>query len=310
MRAKQVAIASLLAGAAVVGIAALRGGPPAEPEAGVEIAAASSEDAAAADQDALPAGAEATASIDELTAMLAERDAALETITAAVERAEAAVETLTATVSERDATIAELTATVSERDATIEELRNRLSFLQDEPDAKADLVALVAPDGAEGQPGLPVTPAAMPATLAGGIALFEQELAAAKAEPDAPPPLPADRPLTEVHFEIASAKLTPGGEERAIAAARTLAAMNLDRIRIAGHTDRVGNPDANRRLSEARAEAVAQVLIDAGLPRERIEIEPMGETPEMAPVATSDGISEPLNRCVGIYPVVLASAAN
>ena len=73
MRAKQVAIASLLAGAAVVGIAALRGGPPAEPEAGVEIAAASSEDAAAADQDALPAGAEATASIDELTAMLAER---------------------------------------------------------------------------------------------------------------------------------------------------------------------------------------------------------------------------------------------
>ena len=296
MRAKQVAIASLLAGAAVVGIAALRGGPPAEPEAGVEIAAASSEDAAAADQDALPAGAEATASIDELTAMLAERDAALETITAAVERAEAAVETLTATVSERD--------------ATIEELRNRLSFLQDEPDAKADLVALVAPDGAEGQPGLPVTPAAMPATLAGGIALFEQELAAAKAEPDAPPPLPADRPLTEVHFEIASAKLTPGGEERAIAAARTLAAMNLDRIRIAGHTDRVGNPDANRRLSEARAEAVAQVLIDAGLPRERIEIEPMGETPEMAPVATSDGISEPLNRCVGIYPVVLAAAAN
>jgi outer membrane protein OmpA-like peptidoglycan-associated protein len=182
--------------------------------------------------------------------------------------------------------------------------------LQDEPDAKAELVSLVAPDGAAAQPGLPVTAAPAPATLASGIALFEQELAAAKAEPDAPPPVPADRPLTEVHFESASAKLTPGGEERAVAAARALAAMNLDKIRIAGHTDRVGNPEANRRLSEARAEAVAKVLIDAGLPRERIEIDPMGETPEMAPVATSDGVSEPLNRCVGIYPVAPATAVN
>ncbi len=245
--------------------------------------------------------AESTARIDELAATVVERDAALDAITAAVERAEAAVETLTATVGERDATIAELTATVTERDATIEELRNRLSFLQDEPEAKAELVALVAPGDAGASPGLPQTVPSQPATLASGIALFEQELAAAKAEPDAPPPVPADRPLTEVHFETASATLTPGGKERAIAAARALAAMNLDKIRIAGHTDRVGNPEANRRLSEARADAVAKVLVDAGVPRDRIEIASMGETPDVAPVATSDGVSEPLNRCVGIY---------
>jgi outer membrane protein OmpA-like peptidoglycan-associated protein len=292
----------------------------------VELAAASPEVVSAgtaepADQTALEdvdaersqidaALAESTARIDDLTATLAERDAALEAITAAVERAEAAVETLTATVGERDGTIAELTASLGERDATIEELRNRLSFLQDEPDAKAELVSLVTPGTAGDQPGLPQTVSTEPATLASGIALFEQELAAAKAEPDAPPPVPADRPLTEVHFESASAKLTPGGEERAIAAARALAAMNLDKIRIAGHTDRVGNPEANRRLSEARAEAVAKVLIDAGLPRERIEIASMGETPDVAPVATPDGVSEPLNRCVGIYPVAPTTAVN
>ena len=37
------------------------------------------------------------------------------------------------------------------------------------------------------------------------------------------------------------------------------------RIRIAGHTDNVGNPRTNQRLSESRAEAVREYIISKGI---------------------------------------------
>ena len=56
-------------------------------------------------------------------------------------------------------------------------------------------------------------------------------------------------------------------------------------------------------LAEARARAVADFLIAAGLPAEMIEIDAMGEAD--APVATDDGVAEPLNRCAEIRVVRL-----
>ena len=55
--------------------------------------------------------------------------------------------------------------------------------------------------------------------------------------------------------------------------------------------------------AEARARADADILIAAGLPAEMIEIDAMGEAD--APVATDDGVAEPLNRCAEIRVVRL-----
>ena len=60
------------------------------------------------------------------------------------------------------------------------------------------------------------------------------------------------------------------------------------------------------RLSRARAEAVAAALVAAGLPAERIEIAPRGQARRRAADPHRVGVSEPLNRCAGIF--VVASA--
>ena len=112
--------------------------------------------------------------------------------------------------------------------------------------------------------------------------------------------------MVEVHFDFASARLTPGAEAYAAAAAVTLADMPLARVRIVGHTDRVGSPAANRRLALQRARAVADFLVGAGLPPALIETDGMGETD--LPVATDDGVMEPLNRSVAIIAVPVPDA--
>lgn len=110
----------------------------------------------------------------------------------------------------------------------------------------------------------------------------------------------SDGPIAEVHFELNSAELTPGGQLRAQQAAERVSKMKVAKIRIVGLTDRSGSDRYNDALSKARAEAVASVFVQSGLSRRVIEVVGMGETHYMLPISTGDGVSEPLNRCVGI----------
>ena len=50
------------------------------------------------------------------------------------------------------------------------------------------------------------------------------------------------------------------------------------RVLLQGHTDRRGTRYRNGPLSEARAENAAQVLVDAGIARNRIDTEGVGES--------------------------------
>ncbi|SAK75131.1 OmpA family protein [Caballeronia ptereochthonis] len=69
-------------------------------------------------------------------------------------------------------------------------------------------------------------------------------------------------------------------------------------ILIEGHTDNEGSLGYNRKLSEARAEAVAQALIARGVPAERITTKGMGWLRPIASNDTAQGRS--LNRRVEI----------
>ena len=126
---------------------------------------------------------------------------------------------------------------------------------------------------------------------------------------EAVPVTPSNAPITEVHFELNSARLTPGALQRAREAAGRLQNMTFSKVRIAGHTDTTGSASQNQALSSARAEAVADIFVQAGLSREMIEIVGFGETQDMLPISTADGISEPLNRCVGIYVEQVAQSS-
>ena len=57
------------------------------------------------------------------------------------------------------------------------------------------------------------------------------------------------------------------------------------RLRVEGHTDNVGNPQRNQRLSEQRAQAVRTYLVEHGIDEDRIEAVGFGD---QRPVASND----------------------
>ncbi|UEM06554.1 OmpA family protein [Skermanella rosea] len=108
--------------------------------------------------------------------------------------------------------------------------------------------------------------------------------------------------IQEVHFNPGSASLTPGGERKTLTASRFISDLRVRSIKVVGYTDTVGPTAFNQELALARAGSVARLLEQAGVPGGLIETVGMGET--KVPMPTSDGISEPLNRCVGILVAV------
>ena len=70
-------------------------------------------------------------------------------------------------------------------------------------------------------------------------------------------------------------------------------------IRLTGKTDRSGTAAYNEVLSDKRANAVRNALMQQGVPSQRVTVGWVGETEP--PVATADGVREPRNRLVEIY---------
>ncbi|NNC60041.1 MAG: OmpA family protein [Erythrobacter sp.] len=71
-------------------------------------------------------------------------------------------------------------------------------------------------------------------------------------------------------------------------------------VDVYGFTDTTGSADFNMRLSQQRAQAVADYLAARGVARSRMATQGFGEQYEYLRVKTGDGINEPLNRRVEI----------
>ncbi|MGH7730097.1 MAG: OmpA family protein, partial [Candidatus Eiseniibacteriota bacterium] len=99
----------------------------------------------------------------------------------------------------------------------------------------------------------------------------------------------------------------PGGATPTLAAgealgrlARMILSAPREIVVIEGHTDSIGPSEANRRLSQRRAEAVADYLsLRHGIPRGRLVVEGRGAARPVAGNDTEDG--RELNRRVEIY---------
>jgi outer membrane protein OmpA-like peptidoglycan-associated protein len=72
----------------------------------------------------------------------------------------------------------------------------------------------------------------------------------------------------------------------------------LPDIVVIGHTDTVGNLAFNDRLSLARAERLREMLVELGIPAERIHAAGRGKRELLIP--TDENVSEPRNRRVEI----------
>jgi OOP family OmpA-OmpF porin len=105
---------------------------------------------------------------------------------------------------------------------------------------------------------------------------------AAVAPPVAAPP-PAPVVLPTVLFRQGTAELLPEASPALDRLAADLLAVPALRLRIAGHTDRLGEPGKNQVLSEQRADAVKAYLIKAGVPAARLETIGYGDTRPLHP---------------------------
>jgi len=72
-------------------------------------------------------------------------------------------------------------------------------------------------------------------------------------------------------------------------------------FKVVGHTDSSGSYEANRALSERRASAVRNYLVDSGIPKRRIEISGLGESDPIDTNLTAEGRAN--NRRVEIIIV-------
>ncbi|MBO0359039.1 OmpA family protein [Hymenobacter sp. BT186] len=101
----------------------------------------------------------------------------------------------------------------------------------------------------------------------------------------APAPLLAPAPvvLPKVLFKLGTAELLPDGFPALNQLATELKARPTLKLRVAGHTDKIGEPQKNQTLSEQRAEAVKTYLVKAGVAAERISTMGYGDTQPLYP---------------------------
>jgi len=103
-----------------------------------------------------------------------------------------------------------------------------------------------------------------------------------------------------VTFASGSAQINPGFYDTLNAVAENLVNYPNSLIDVYGFTDTTGSDALNQRLSEQRAQAVADYLAARGVARSRLATQGYGEQYDYLRVKTEDGVNEPLNRRVEI----------
>ena len=103
-----------------------------------------------------------------------------------------------------------------------------------------------------------------------------------------------------VTFARGSADINPGFYESLNSVASSLINYPNSLIDVYGFTDTTGSDALNQRLSEQRAQAVADYLAARGVARSRLETRGYGESYDYLRVKTADGVDEPMNRRVEI----------
>lgn len=106
-------------------------------------------------------------------------------------------------------------------------------------------------------------------------------------DPDATPGRkgPAGFVLKGITFDTAKATIRPESISRLDGVLEFLTYKRSARIQIQGHTDNIGKPQANKLLSEHRAQAVRDYLIKNGIDKSRVEAVGFGDE---QPIATND----------------------
>ena len=102
-----------------------------------------------------------------------------------------------------------------------------------------------------------------------------------------PPPPPFV--LSGIVFDTAKATILPESFSRLDLLVEFMKHKKRARVEIAGHTDNVGKPKANRILSEKRAQACRDYIVAKGIDASRIDALGFGDERPIAPNDTEEG---------------------
>jgi outer membrane protein OmpA-like peptidoglycan-associated protein len=95
--------------------------------------------------------------------------------------------------------------------------------------------------------------------------------------------------LKNIFFEFDKADLLPESKMELDRLVELLNRYPAMKIEIGGHTDSKGNDEYNLKLSQARAQAVVDYLINKGISKDRLQAKGYGETKPIAPNQNPDG---------------------
>lgn len=110
--------------------------------------------------------------------------------------------------------------------------------------------------------------------------------------------LPARPASFLLYFVSGTDALTPESREALSRILDELKRRPVPDVAVVAHTDTIGDPESNDRLSAQRAERVKTFLVEVGIPAARIQTAGRGERELLVP--TPDNVDEPRNRRVEI----------
>ena len=155
------------------------------------------------------------------------------------------------------------------------------------PKPKPKAAAAAAPAPVVAAPAPQPAPAPAPARVAAPVVA---------APVVAPPPPPERRTVSltlgaDASFDTGKADLKPEGRAKLDDVAMKLKqpGVQMDSMTITGHTDSVGSPASNQRLSERRADAVKSYLVSQGIDASKIKTAGRGQTQPIADNKTPAG---------------------
>lgn len=99
-----------------------------------------------------------------------------------------------------------------------------------------------------------------------------------------------------VLFAFGESTLQQGAGAPLTRVARLITDESSGEVDIVGHTDSIGDETDNQALSLARAQAVADALVDRGVDPDRLVVSGRGESAPIAPNETAEGADDPEGR--------------
>ena len=112
-----------------------------------------------------------------------------------------------------------------------------------------------------------------------------------------------------VTFDFNSAALRPDFRHSLDQVAQTLTSYQSTYVNVGGHTDAIGSDAINQRLSEARANTVADYLVQRGVAPQRIATRGFGKSQPIASNETEEGRARNRRVEINLVPITDQNSA-